>query len=642
MAANKSSNNDQLPDSPIQQEIEEKVREMLGPDYTEAEATLDRPPEPEPEQMVEPEKNVEIKTVEDNDIPESFSEDGESEELEDPSLVRAVEEIEHRESDQLLAAEDAELEAAFKPQKTGLSTKIKRFFKAWWLNPIARWTTIAVIVFGLIASAVYPKSRYFVLNNLGVRASASVVITDNSSKQPIKNAMVTIHGMSGTTDQDGAVRIDHIKLGLAKVTIDKRAYATQENQVTIGWGSNPLGDFQLTPSGVQYQIKVTDFLSGQPINDAEASSGGSDASSDENGVILLSIAPGDDNTRATISAKGYRAEQVMLNEDPKQEQAVTMVPDRKSVFVSKRSGKLDVYKIDIDGKNEAVTLKASGIERSDITLLSHPTDEILAVVSTRENVRNSDGYLLSTLTIVDLKDDNPTKAAQSESIKLLGWSGSKLAFVQTAAGASAANPGRQRLIVYDYQADKSQEIAAANYFNDFALVGDNIYYAKSGTYQSTPGGFYKYNIGSNKTKPIIEKETWQLSRPTYSKLNLGVENDWFEYVLGADSASKLAGPPANPMFRQYHNTSDNKLSAWVDQRDGKGVLLLHDIETNDEDKVLINIAGLSEPIRWLTDQVLIYRINSPTETADYAVNIQNGQPVKIQDVTATLGIRSGY
>jgi hypothetical protein len=45
-----------------------------------------------------------------------------------------------------------------------------------------------------------------------------------------------------------------------------------------------------------------------------------------------------------------------------------LVPDRKTVFVAKDSGKYDLYKSYVDGKNREVLLKGTGSENSNIAL----------------------------------------------------------------------------------------------------------------------------------------------------------------------------------------------------------------------------------------------------------------------------------
>jgi hypothetical protein len=621
---------EQLPDSPIQEQLEAKVREMLGPDYKSAPPTLDKPAELQAAESDQQEAITETHQAE-----ESMFES--VDEPEDAATQRAVHEIELSESDRLLEADDKEIEAAFEPEKSSISSRIKQFFSRWWHSPIKRNTTIALLLLALVAVALVPTGRYFVLNTVGVRATSSVTVIDAASQQPIKNATVSLGGVSGQTDGEGRVTLGALRLGPSDLSVNKRAYAQITKRITVGWGSNPLESQQLVASGEQFTFVVTDYLSGKPVTDAEASVGGSDASADNDGRILLATEPGDDASEVTITAKNYRSEKVKLGDDIKTEIPVTMAPSRKSVFVSKRSGKYDLYKIDVDGKNEKVVLAGSGVERSDMSLVSHPTEELAAFVSTRENVRNADGYLLSTLTIVNMNDDSTQKAAQAERIEVLGWLGSKIYYVQTAAGASAGNPERQKIVSYDYKDSKSATIATANYFNDHILVGDNLYYTASSSYAPDKIGLFR--IGASGSAQLVQpKEVFGIYRLAYDRLSFVTENNtWFETILGQSTSSKTTGVPANPVRRVYSDSPDGSKSLWIDQRDGKGVLLSYN-KAAKEDTIIQTIGGLRGPVRWLSDKVLVYRIADASEIADYAFNIEGGEPKKIRDVTLTNGV----
>ncbi len=516
--------------------------------------------------------------------------------------------------------------------------KLKRFFKAWWQNKRARlitFGTLLVIIFGL---ALYPSTRYFILNNAGVRSSASVKILDNSTQQPLKDVQVTLANATGLTDTNGNVKLQHIKLGKTKLVITKRAFATLTQPVTIGWGSNPLGNFGIKAVGTQYTFTVTDWLSTKPIDKAQASSGDADAVSDSKGKIVLTIDPSEINSSltATISADGYRDETVILGADTTPH-AIQMVTSRKEVFVSNRSGRYDVYSVDIDGKNEKLVLAGTGLERDDIVLVPHPTDEEAALVSSRVNVRDADGFLLSSLTLLNLKDNSTFTVAQADRIQIIGWVGQRLVFVQIAAGASAANSSRFRLMSYDYKTADKKELARSNAFNDVALIGGNVYYAPS---DDAPGLFRIAADGSNK-KTLLDKEVWNIFRPSYDTLDLAVGVDWYQYKLGDSNAIKLNQAPANPKNRLYISNPDNTHSLWVDQRDGKGVLLNY-LQSTNQDKILQTQSGLSYPVRWLTDSAFIYRIHTETETADYAMSLEGGTAHKIKDVFNAPGIDRWY
>lgn len=652
-------NNDELPEAANQKELEDKIKNLLGPTAEEAppsdaersaaenatppaepsgpplvddQAAIQQPAQDEATTAVEPEKTD--RTVETD-----------STETDDTETDEAIDDIVEKEGDTVLAADDTELEKAFTPDKPGFVAKCKRFFRSWWENKRARYLTLAALAAALIAFVAIPVTRYFFLNTVGVRGSASVTVLDDSTQLPLKNVEVSIGGKQGLTNEDGLVALSGVKLGSGVLVIQKRAFAPYTKKTTIGWGSNPLGSVALKAVGTQYVFIVKDFLSGQPIEKAQASAGDADAVSDKNGKITLTIDSTDQGSdTVTISADTYRNETAKLGTDNKVEQTVSMVPARKEAFISKRSGKFDLYKVDIDGQNEQLVLAGTGNEQQDtMVLVSHPTDEVVAYASTRENVRNSDGFLLTTLDLVDLGDNSVKKVTQSEKIQILGWIGDSLIYVKVAAGASAANPKRQRLISYDYKSGIEHELASSNYFNDVALVGDSVYYAPSSAYQSGTAGFYKTDATGATKQTIISQEVWNIFRTAYDTLTISVGNDWYEYKVGSSSnkPTKLSGAPADLKNRIYIDNADKSHSLWVDDRDGKGVLISYDVNAK-VDKVLRTQAGLNNPLRWLSNDTAIFRIHTDQETADYAISINGGDAKKIRDVTNTSGIDQWY
>jgi len=633
--------------SPADKAVENHVTQIMGPPPNEP--TVPKPQDDEQDDSEEPpEKILVIPTSDEPSVPATVIEPktpAETEEVpDDKATTEAVDDIVASEGDTVLAAEDAEVAKAFEPPKKGFKDKLKRFFKAWWGNRYARWGTIIGLILTLIILAVVPNTRYFFLNIFGVRGSVSLSVLDESTQLPLKNIHVKIANQSGLTDSEGKLKLYNLKLGKTQLAIEKRAFATRTIPVTIGWGSNPQGDIALKAVGAQYIFTVNDFLSKKAIEKAEASSGEASAIADKNGKITLTIdttETADDALSVTIKATNYRDEIVNLDVNAKTEQKIEMVPARKQVFISNRTGKYDVYKIDVDGKNEKLVLAGTGNERNDMTLVSHPSDEEVALVSTRDNLRNKDGYLLSTLSLINLGDNSAKSVAQSERIQIIGWINERILYVQIAAGASASNPKRSRLMSYDYKTADKQEIASANYFNDVILVSGSVYYAPSTSYQNESVGLIKSNADGKTKKTIINQEVWNIFRVSYEKLNLSIAQSWYEYKIGDDAPTKLSITPANPRSRVYVDNIGSKHSLWMDQRDGKGVLLDYDV-TNKTEKTLKTASGLNTPIRWVSSNTLVYRVHTNQETADYVLNIDGGEARKIKDVYNSSGIDQWY
>lgn len=543
------------------------------------------------------------------------------------------------------AEPEKELAEAFAPEKPkGFKQKFKAFVKDLWQNPKKRWSLIIGSTVFMMMVLLLPTTRYFVLNTVGVRSSASVTVLDESTGQPLKSVSVKLSEVEAKTNEDGVAKLENLKLGNTQLIIQKRAFAESNKNVTLGWGSNPLGEQKIKPSGIQYSFDVKDFLSGKPIEKAEAVSGEYSAFSDEKGRVVLTIdQPGEDTIEITIKAKDYRDEPVNQETENKDVQSVAMAPARKQVFVSKRSGKYDVYQVDVDGKNEQLVLSGTGNEREDMSLVASPDNNMAVLVSSRDNTRNKDGFLLSTLTLIDLNGDATTTEpiTKSEKVQIIGWSGSQLVYVKIADGTSGNTPDRHRLITYNVETGENKEIAKSNYFNDVLMIGEDIYYAPSSAFQEGGQGLYKVNAKGENNKTVFNSEVWNVFRIDYDTVMFSVQADWYEYDLASNKVLAASGPPSAQITRVYIDGSEKKKSLWVDQRDGKGALVAYDAESK-EDKVVKMQSGLTYPVLWVSGSTVVYRINTDQETADYAVSIEGGEPKKIKDVTNTGGIDRWY
>lgn len=576
------------------------------------------------------------------DLEEDNYLDAISESGDDPVTEKAVDDIVAHEGDTVLEAEDEKLKAESEPEKPVKKGRFKAWIAAIWAKPAGKWGIIGGFVAILLAIALIPYSRYFILNSVGVRSTVSVTVKDNGTQLPLKNVQVTAAGVTAQTDDKGVAKLEHVKLGSATLIIEKRAFAVIKKPITIGWGSNPLGDFQISAIGTQYSFLVTDFLSGKPIEGAQASSGEGNALSDKEGKITLTLdvagKSDSDQISVQISAENYRTDTVTIATSNKEAQAVKMVPDHKHVFISKRSGKYDVYTIDVDGKNEKRLVAGTGVERDDIALLTNKAGTLAALVATRENAKNSDGYLLSTLYSIDVSDGELTKIDQSEQIQLLGWSDEgRLGYIKIASGASAANPKRQRLMSFNGKDGSTKELASANYFNDEIMVGNKVYYAPSSDLGGK-AGFFVIGLDGSGLTTIYDKIIWNIYRTAYDSFSLDAAGTWLTHKIG--SGGTTAGSPAT-LSRMYVDSPDGKTSLWADERDGKGVLLTYD-KAAAADKTLLTRSGLKNPVYWLSNTTLVFRVSDGKEIADYVYNTAGGEAKKIVDVTDAKTVQQWY
>lgn len=566
--------------------------------------------------------------------PTALAEDGI---VEDDKTKAAVDDIVAKESDTVLEAEDARFAPPAEPKKRGFWRTLGRPFAFWWRHKWLRWLTVLLLFAAIGAVAAIPKARYAVLNKVGVRSSASVTVLDQTTQLPLKNVQVSVGGIKTTTNKDGVATLREVPLGPSTLTIKRIAFAPITKDVTIGWGSNPLGSFSMTATGTQYTIKVTDYLSGQPLAGAEASSGADiNALADKQGKITLTVS----DTEVTeldvqVGLSGYRTEALKLQADQTTEVQVILVPAQKSVFVSRASGKYDLYTMDLDGKNRKVVLPGTGSEGPNISLAVNAAGDRAALVSTRDMVRDSDGYLLGTLTLVDLTTGAATALEHAAQIQLVDWIGNRLVYRMGQPGASASDNQRYRLMSYDHQTKSRMQLASANEFNGIVSAGGILYYAVSGTDPSAQPGLFKIKPDGTGKIHLFQQEVWSTLRSSYNTIMLQTPNNWFSYTLGSLQPTP-ASQPSSFSGQAYIENGTFERSLWIDERDGKGTLLVHDNKANN-DTVAHQQDGLAYPVRWLNGSVAIYRVATAGETADYAKSLWGGDAKKLTDVTNTFG-----
>ena len=560
--------------------------------------------------------------------------------LDDEKVSKAVDDIAANESDEVLAAED---EAAKQPEapKKSIIEKLKAYYWSWWHNKKLRYSTLTGAAVILIVLGLVPQTRAFALNIVGVRATAKVTVLDNTTQLPLKGAKVQIGAVEASTDSNGNVTLKHVKLGKQKMTVQKIAFATVTRTPSIGLGTSSLGNIALTAVGTQYHFAVSDYVSSQPVTTASATSGESNAQADKKGAIVLTVtASTSSSLTVSVSADNYRTQNVTVPVGSTSATKVQLVPARAEVYITKQSGTYDLYKVDIDGQNKKLLLAGTGNENDQITLVSHPTDEEVALVDTRDNIHDSGGYLEQALTLVNVDTGSPQTLEHSDHIQIIDWVGDHLVYVLVKPGASAGNPSRYELISYNYKTNQRLQLDHANAFNDIVSANGTIYYASSNNYSGGVSQFNKINPDGTSKTTLLTNEIWNIFRTGYSDFSLSSASGWYTYHLG-DSKPATTTAAYSGTSRLYLDSNDGKNSLWVDNRDGKGALILYNKATGKE-TTLAEQSGLSYPVRWLNDTTIIYRVTSSQGTSDYAVSVQGGTAKKILDVTNTNGITLWY
>ncbi|QQS18890.1 carboxypeptidase regulatory-like domain-containing protein [Candidatus Saccharibacteria bacterium] len=551
-------------------------------------------------------------------------------EPEDADTVAAVDDILKSDADVALST-NAPKESAV-VMKPSIFERLKNAWFTWWDSPWSRYGTIAVGILLAVFIIFVKPVRNLVLNTFGVRSSVLVSVLDGATNFPLQNASVSADGVTVKTNEKGQVRLSGIRLGSHEVEIRKLAFAAVKKQVDFDMRITDLGEVTLKPTGQKLTFAFTDYLSGKPVADVSLTSGEATAKSDKKGEAILTIAPGSSES-ITVTKDGLRTEEIKFGEAQAGTVNRKLVPSARAIFISKASGKYDVYKVYVDGKDREVLLAGTGLETQAMAVLPKPTGEKVAIVSSRDDKRNKDGYLLSGLFVVDTETGEQVNIEYAEQITLIGWRGDTLLYRQTVAGASAANASRQKIIAYDFAANKRFQLANANYFAGEQLIGNTLYYTVSATDPNAKETFAQVNIDGTGKKSLYSGDAWALLRYDYTKLKFQTPTKWYEYTLGA-SAPVESTPPSEFISRYFVDSPDLKTSAWVDVRDSKGILFLRNLG-DGKDTELASLRNMQAPAYWLGSRAIVYQVSGANEVADYVVSVDGGTARKIADVSLT-------
>lgn len=536
----------------------------------------------------------------------------------------AVEDIIKKEGDEVIAAEDAASQAVPEPPKP----KKHRVRKA--LGII-----FFLLLLGGAVAMTLPNSRYFILNTAGVRSKVSVVVLDSQTRLPLKNVTVTTGGSKAVTNTAGQAVVPDVKLGKQTLTIKRVAFSKVQQNITVGWGSNPLGEFLLKATGVQYTIKAHDYISGASISGVEARSGEAVATAADDGTLTLTLEDTEsDMIPLTLTAKDYRTETTSFSAAQQKPVEVNMVPATKSVFVKYQSGRYDLVSMFIDGKEQKTILPGTGSESANTSLAVDHAGAQAALVSHRDDLRGAQGQKVNTLSLVAVDGSASQALARAEHITLVDWIGTALIFQESNTTGNADDPERYKLISYDYATNKRVQLAAANQFNSVLSVKGQVYYAPTGGDPKNPPAFYQVNSDGTGRKTIVNQEVWTAVRTAYDRILLQMPSGWMAYTLGGGIQ---ASSQPESFASRYYAEGSNQQSIWIAAQGGDSTLMNHDT-VSGKDTVIATRRGMAYPLRWLTNNSVVARVVSDGETADYAISLDGGVFKKIADVVNTYGV----
>lgn len=560
--------------------------------------------------------------------------------------------------------EKDELHVVEEPTATDVSepeapkkSKHKNIFersKDWALNHKKISIPVAILVVILVILGL-PFTRY---QTLGLVYKKNFVVSayDASTNTPVSGATVTSGSVSASTNGSGKATLK-LPVGKHTFTITKKYY--KDNQLTV---IVPILNQKTTPSvgleatGRQVKITVTNVITKKPLSDVGISVSETQAKTDKDGNATVVLPASLSAVEATLSLGGYNNSKVMVTISNKEvaQNSFTLTPAGKVYFLSKRTGSLNVMKINYDGTSAEVAVQGTSYEDSSTSkLLQSPNGKYVALLTQRSaDDKTPQLYLVSTADDKVFSIDSATAY-----FSLVGWEGDNLIYTVNRTDLSAWQAGKNKIKSYTASTGKTNLLDQTTASGDsksyiyenyrgLALFKNQIVYVK---YWYACCSYTSSSLLTSKTASLNTVDPtggnhktvstypaadyYSLSRKAVNIIDLRQSvysggQHFYEYSLGTGvkdiediADSKFYSTPVD-----YVLSADMSRAVWSDLRDGKHTILIGDTDGAGSSSVL----ELSDytSMNWANDDYLLL---DKKGSEIYIVSTAGGDATKVTD-----------
>ncbi len=599
----------------------------------------------------------------------------------DPVTDKVVDDITRTEGDDELKAQD---EAAGKTAAAKQGGRFKEVWRNWWHSPAKRWGTVAAGVVIVATLFAVPLTRYEVLG-LFIREKVTVQVLDSQTGTAVSGAQVQLGAVNTETDGEGKAVL-HPHTGSRHLQISKKYYGSSNQTllVTLSPASNVF-KVKLVALGRRVPVKVVNKLTGKPVAGAKIMAGATTAKTDKNGLATVVLQSGAGTQAGTVSLGGYNDTKVTIDANGNlTKDTFDITPAGKLYFLSNLSGSIDVVKTNLDGTARQTVLAGTGNEdRYSTSLLASRDWKYLALLSKRSG-DNASVYLIDTTN----GDKLSTIDEGNANFSLVGWSGDRFIYeVDRSPTISNGQKNKYALKSFDPttghtllldQTDGSTITGnpdpgwvdnpgvTQQTFNGVYLLGSSVVYLKqwySTGYKFIPGqnsGLQSYlngksaeldTIGADGSNHKVVK-TFAPNGTIYvpypaNNVQINLDSRLYEpqslYLAYSDDNGnttyydyedgKVTDAPDvtrdvfdNTPYPTYLTSPSGNQTFWADQRDGKNLLNVGDIDGKDP-KQVGNLTDYN-PYGWYGDSYLLVSKNS---SELYVIPATGGTPLKITD-----------
>ena len=505
-----------------------------------------------------------------------------------------------------------------------------------WYGSHKKWSIPLTVLVMLLVIALIPWTRYPVAG-LVLKKDFTVQVLDSETNSPVSGASVSVGSVNASTGGDGKATLSGLKVGHHSVTINKKYYQDKQASVLVpvlSQKSTPSISFEAT--GRQVKILVTNLISHKALGGVDIKVADIEAKTDQDGNAAIVLPVGITTQKATLSLNGYNQANVTVKVSDKDiaQNDLTLTPVGKIYFLSKRTGKINVMKGDLDGSHQKVVLSGTGNEdEHDTVLLASRDWKYLALKASRDKDKPK-LYLIETAT-----DKLSTIDEGDATFNPVGWNNEYFVYTIDRNNVQIWKPNREAL--KSFNANTKQiailnQTGAAGSANDYTneslgdvyIFNDNVIFSKSweGNYGNLNllngkyAGIYSIGVNGNgyqvlKTFKYTNQDTYFgfssfLYQPgnIYYSVYSGITTTYFKFV----NAKVVQDKNIADSFKKYYNgdyptyliSPSGKETFWSESRDGKSTLFIGDSDAQGGKQ----IAAISDDYKtygWFTDNYLL-------------------------------------
>lgn len=542
------------------------------------------------------------------------------------------------------------------PEPPNEPEKPSRFFqiKTWIVEHKKVSIPIALLCLIIILAAI-PWSRYQ-LAGLIIKKDFQIQVMDQTAGTPVSGAAVASGNVSGQTNGNG-IAVLHLPVGKHQFKVTKKYYITGHVAATVPLFGRKSTKLELVATGRQVRVTLKDTLSGKALSDVDILVADISARTDVDGKALLVVPAGVSKEQANLSLAGYNDTTATLTISDKniEDNPLNMTPVGKVYFLSKRTGKLNVMKANLDGTDPEVVVAATGQEQVDSSALSQSPDGRYVALETQRSAADK----VPQLYVISTADDRLLTFDSGDfDFSIVGWSGDDLVYRVSNNEAPAWQAGQQKIKSYDASTGKTYIIdssagtdpdkSAGESYGEVFLTASKVVFDKSwGSNGSDTLDGRKNTVmiadptGQNKqTVSNYDASSTNIFMFQYAPNGFYIESDdsgtgdstYYDYIPGG-GLKKINAPTSDQLYNNpaYYFSPPGNQTYWSERRDGKSTLITADAYGSAGSQKILSVGY--EAAGWYTDKYVLATNDDQNEL--YILSASGGKPVKISDYQST-------